>query len=304
MHLHVGGTLLALSVLASSVQANPPEPPSETAAPRPRVVLLRGGLGVFSRGLDVLADRCRAEGMSVSVHSYTLWSNLADQLARETAAGKQPLVLIGHSFGADAVLSLASRLQLSQTTVDLAVTLESVNTTQAPSNIRTTLNLYCPKVAFSRVPLWRGLPLYGNGQNVENINVRERPDVAPPGTAHGSIDDSPQVHQFIIERIQRLNGKVETAPAASAESPPQATPPPAAATSGASVSYLRAAPATVEVPPLRGSIDEPLQITGPAPAAAESRLARPDGAYSPTALLQDPGSARVPVQGQSTSRPQ
>jgi pimeloyl-ACP methyl ester carboxylesterase len=176
MRFHLCGALAALSALAPALLADPPAQPMQTESVRPpRVVLLRGGLGVFSRGLDVLADRCRAEGMSVSVHPHTSWQAIADQLAREGAGGRQPLVLIGHSWGADAVLHIAARLEGRQTPVALAVTLESVNTTRVPDNIRMTLNLYCPKGPLGRVPLWRGIPVYGNSQTVENINVRERP---------------------------------------------------------------------------------------------------------------------------------
>jgi pimeloyl-ACP methyl ester carboxylesterase len=300
MRFHLCGALAALSALAPALLADPPAQPMQTESVRPpRVVLLRGGLGVFSRGLDVLADRCRAEGMSVSVHPHTSWQAIADQLAREGAGGRQPLVLIGHSWGADAVLHIAARLEGRQTPVALAVTLESVNTTRVPDNIRMTLNLYCPKGPLGRVPLWRGIPVYGNSQTVENINVRERPDVAPSGTAHGSIDDSPQVHHFIIERIHRLNGKAETAPAVSAESSPQATPPPAGESPASTTSYVMGRPATVEIPPLWGRAEQALQISGPAPEAPH-QVARPDSAYSPTVFLQ--GAATPAVVGQPTSR--
>lgn len=295
------GALVALGALVSPLHADDPAPRQERVPAQPRVVLLRGGLGLFSRGLNVLGERCRAEGMAVSVHAYTNWATLAEQLAREAA--KRPLVLIGHSFGADAVLALAGRLESHQIPVDLAVTLESVNTTRVPGNIHTTLNLYSPKVALSRVPLWRGLPLSGNGQIVENINLRERPDIAPAGTSHGNVDDSPQVHEFIIARIRELSGvtTVQRVPAAALAAPRGTgvfVPAPPASYIP-STAHLVAGPTNAETPTFRAAVDQPLLIPGLASAAAQPHAASSDSGYNPAAWVRSPATRNV--VGQPTS---
>jgi Thioesterase domain len=271
MRLQVCGALMIGAALASSLQADPVESPPAEPAPPPRVVLLRGSLGVFSRGLDSLAARCRQEGMTVSVYPYTSWAALAEQLAGEGSDGKRPLVLIGHSFGADSALALASRLEQHNVAVDLLVTLETVNPARVPDNVARTLNLYSGKTAFSRVPLWRGLPLGPNSKIVENINLRERPDVAPPGTGHGTIDDSPEVHQFVLEQIR--NAQQPTSDVA-------ATP---VAPSTVSRSPVPES-STIDVPAATATAGEPLQISGPAPEDDNSQPVLREGAFSPTAV--------------------
>jgi hypothetical protein len=275
MRFQVCGALVIGAALVSSLQADPLETQPDEPAPQPRVIVLRGGLGVFSRGLDTLAARCRQEGMMVSVYPYTSWYALADQLSREANDNKRPLVLIGHSFGADSVLAIAGRLEQHNVTVDLAVTLETINPARVPDNVTRTVNLYSGKTAFSRVPLWRGLRLGPNSKVVENINLRERPDIAASGTGHGTIDDSPQIHQFVLEQIRKVQEPTSAEVAATPAAP--------------STVSRSAAPEDVmfvEVPPVTATVDEPLQISGPAPENDSLERVLRDEAFSPTVVAR------------------
>jgi hypothetical protein len=308
MHGPLVGAIIATLALGSYVSADPIETAASAPVQRPRVILLRGALGVFSRGLDTLAARCRADGMNVSVYPYTQWSSVADGLIREPSDAGQPLVLIGHSFGADAVLAMANRLRLHGRHVELAVTLESVTHTHAPDNVGRALNFYSGRTKYSPIPLWRGLPL-AQTANVENINLRERRDVAPSYTGHGNIDDSPQVHQYVLDRIHALNGAEprDAVPTEGGQGVIQGSPdaaPPTMSLRIATPEY------TSDVPPLRAKIDEPLAIPGAAPRAG-SQAALETG-YSPTAQLRrhanpavaERGGEAAAVPAQPTSRGQ
>ena len=55
----------------------------------PRVILLRGWFGVFSAGLDAIADSLNAKGIYAEVTGHLSWKTAADQILRERAGGIQ-----------------------------------------------------------------------------------------------------------------------------------------------------------------------------------------------------------------------
>src|SRR5260370_40288109 len=68
----------------------------------PHVILLRGWFGVFSTGLDSLAQQLRAQGMETEVAGHLNWSPEVTEIWRERSGGQiRPLVLVCHSQGAD-----------------------------------------------------------------------------------------------------------------------------------------------------------------------------------------------------------
>src|SRR5271154_3556517 len=66
-------------------------------AVEPHVVMLRGWFGVFSTGLDGLADELKSKGIHAEVDGHLYWSTAVAEILKERAAGKvRPIVLIGH----------------------------------------------------------------------------------------------------------------------------------------------------------------------------------------------------------------
>ncbi len=74
----------------------------------PRVILLRGWFGVFSTGLDSVADQLKQRGIEAEVAGHLNWSNEVAEILRERSAGRTgPLVLVGHSQGANNIIDMA-----------------------------------------------------------------------------------------------------------------------------------------------------------------------------------------------------
>jgi len=73
------------------------------------VYLIRGWIGVFSTGMDQLSEKLSAQGIRTVVYQDGQHNVLADQIIK-TYQGKtdksEPLVLIGHSYGADDVVAV------------------------------------------------------------------------------------------------------------------------------------------------------------------------------------------------------
>ena len=84
---------------------------SSMAQPRAHVYLLRGLMNIFSLGMDTLAEKIQRRGIYATIHNYAEWQTLADQAAAAYHAGKEgPIIIVGHSLGADAVMEMSAYL--------------------------------------------------------------------------------------------------------------------------------------------------------------------------------------------------
>src|SRR5215470_4763251 len=111
----------------------------------PHVVLLRGWFGVFSTGLDSIANQLRAQGIEAEVVGHMKWSTAVAEILRKRSAGQTgPLVLVGHSQGANNVIDMARSLQARNVPVDLLVTLSPMMQNPIPPNVVKAINYYSP----------------------------------------------------------------------------------------------------------------------------------------------------------------
>ena len=95
---------------------------AETAQARAHVYLLRGLMNIFSLGMDSLAEELSKRGVYATVSNHSEWQSLADQAASNYKARKEdPIILIGHSLGADAVMQMAAYLNRKNIPVALVV---------------------------------------------------------------------------------------------------------------------------------------------------------------------------------------
>src|SRR5690349_13547813 len=109
---------------------------------RAHVYLLRGLLNVFSLGMDSLAEELRGRNVDATVHGYGEWQALADRAATDYKARKEaPIILIGHSLGADAVMDMAAYLGRKGVPVALVVPFDCTKSFAASDNVARVLNL-------------------------------------------------------------------------------------------------------------------------------------------------------------------
>src|SRR5215831_9138940 len=80
---------------------------SSTTKAETRVYLLRGWFGVFSTGLDNLAAELKGKGIKAETVGHLAWKTTVSKIIKEQASGKGgPLVLVGHSQGANNVIDM------------------------------------------------------------------------------------------------------------------------------------------------------------------------------------------------------
>ena len=88
-------------------KATKPAAPSSSEV---QVDLLRGLADIFSRGMDTLAGKLNHLGYSAQVYSTHGWQSVAQRIASKYSRGhKDIVVVIGHSLGANATLTLPER---------------------------------------------------------------------------------------------------------------------------------------------------------------------------------------------------
>lgn len=162
---------------------------------RAHVYLLRGLMNIFSLGMDELAQQLQRRGVNATVDGYSDWQTLADQAAARYRAGTEgPIILIGHSLGADAVMQMADYLDKKGIPVALVVPFDGTQSFQTPANVARLLNLTQRDYAY----MTRGPGFHGS---LLNVDVSSDPSID-----HLNIDKSPRLHARVIGEILSIIG--------------------------------------------------------------------------------------------------
>ncbi len=180
---------LVLATFAGSSSA-------EAATRRPgKVYLYRGLMNVFSLGMDQIAYKLQAVGVATSVSNHTLWSSEAnDMIAKYQAGNREPIILMGHSAGADATISVARKLAQYNIPVALIVNFDPVAPDAVPNNVKQIVNYYVPAGwgrAVSADPRFKG--------KLANVNESST-------TNHFAIDKDDALQRQAIARVLAVTG--------------------------------------------------------------------------------------------------
>jgi hypothetical protein len=202
----------AVGLLAASVTLALATKPS-MAEPRAHVYLLRGLMNIFSLGMDTLAEELTRHGVYATVYNHTQWQALADQAAARYKAGQEgPIIIIGHSLGADAVMEMSAYLGQKGVPVALAVPFDGTQSFAASSNIQRVLNLTQRDYAYMR----RGPGFKGT---LVNLDVSSDPSID-----HLNIDKSPRLHARVISEVLAIIGSHRGVPPAPGSTTPHPLP--------------------------------------------------------------------------------
>jgi hypothetical protein len=165
------------------------------AESRAHVYLLRGLMNIFSLGMDTLGDQLNRHGVYATVHGYGEWQALADRAAADFKAGKEgPIILVGHSLGADAVMQMAAYLGRKGIPVALVVPFDGTQSFAASDNVARVLNLTQRDYAYMR----RGPGFHGT---LANVDVSSDPSID-----HINIDKSPRLHARVVSEVLAVVG--------------------------------------------------------------------------------------------------
>ncbi len=173
-----------------------------TAAPRAppgsvpgHVYLLRGLVGeIFSTGFYDLAQRIRERGVEASVHSMYAPGALAGEIITRHRKAPAPIVLIGHSSGADSAIDIAESLRRANIPVALMFGFDPTPIAgRVPDNVDLFINLY------QKTNLIGGGEARGAGGfrgRIVNVDLRQRREII-----HITLDKSPVLHALVADKI-------------------------------------------------------------------------------------------------------
>jgi hypothetical protein len=152
------------------------------------VYLVKGTLGM-SPGLDELGEKLRRRGINATVHDLGEASALAVQAVQKYKSGRErTIVLIGHSSGGSAILTLAGDLDRAGVPIALAIPLDPPWAVPVPANVRRVINLYLSDGMGVAIP--RGPKFHGSLRNVDLKNDATM--------GHFAISSSPKIHRQLI----------------------------------------------------------------------------------------------------------
>ncbi len=172
------------------------------AQPRGSVYLFLGLFNVFSTGLDTLSDELKKKGVPNTAMNYSGWLGPAGEIEKRWAKDRgrtRPIVLVGHSFGADAAMAMAAHLDRDNIPVDLVVIFDATAHWPVPANVRHLINFYGATDGVGK-KLSPGKGFHGK---LENINI----DKLKEAIGHLNIEKQPAFHQRVIREVLRLYGR-------------------------------------------------------------------------------------------------
>ena len=186
------GWLVAAFSAALSITSN-------TAHAGGHVYALRGLINVFSYGMDEMVAKSKRRGIPASAHSHAEYHSLAAQAAALVKSGKGPIIIVGHSYGADAAVFMAEEMRKLGAPVALLVLYgPTIDPLGIPSNVRSVVNYYQ-----TNNPAWRAKAVPGPGfrGSIKNVNLDKATDVT-----HFNIEKVGRLQDQAMSRIAALTG--------------------------------------------------------------------------------------------------
>ena len=162
-----------------------------------------GGLGLFSTGMRTLSDTV-VEECNVPAPS-DMWYN-AGGVTHSIISYYQrhkmhrPIILVGHSLGANEQIKVARNLNKVGIPVDLLVTVDAVSQSIVPPNVKYAMNFYKPGF----VPMFSGLKLKAvnpEQTRIDNFNVTTIKGIQ---VNHFTIDKDPVVQAMIMDEVKKV----------------------------------------------------------------------------------------------------
>ena len=262
------------------------------------VYALRGLINVFSYGMDEMVAKCKRRGIQASAHGHGEYPSLAIEAAAKAKSGKGPIIIVGHSYGADAAVLMAEEMKKLGAPVALLVLYGPTLDLSIPSNVRSVVNYYQANSA------WRGKAVKGPGfgGSINNINLDKDEEVT-----HFNIEKLARLQNQAMARITSIAGTGRPIPTDAPPTPTTsdsmavtATPPTrGSASAGAPAKPRVAARPSAAVTASTAAAPKPPKRAGPRPSQALPRRQALRRRHRPTPRRHRPS----PREGRQSAPP-
>lgn len=164
------------------------------------VYLLRGLANIFSLGMDEIERKMRAKGLDAVTFNHSGWKYHADDIIKRSKKKNvsYPIIIAGHSLGANSAVSMANYLAKNKIKVALVVTFDPTIKRIVGKNIKTVINYYVPN---GKNEVVRGRGFRGR---IKNVDITDR-----KGVGHMNVEKNPKLQQDLINRTMKLTRKTK-----------------------------------------------------------------------------------------------
>jgi hypothetical protein len=162
------------------------------------VYLIRGLANIFSLGMDASGKNFSSMGIANCVFNHKHWRSVADDIVERNRKGQVsfPIVIIGHSLGANVTPQLATLIGSHNVEVSYAVMLDPVEPTSVGRNVKKIVNYYIPKSNKNK----RLSPKRDFKGVLENVDVRQF-----GGFDHFNIDEDKRLQKVMYTYTLELS---------------------------------------------------------------------------------------------------
>ena len=167
------------------------------------VYLLRGLANVFSRGMDTLGAKMVRKGLDARVYNHSVWRELANNIVARSKKKQvsYPIVIMGHSLGANASTMMAKYLGERGIKVQYVVAFDPTIRTFVGKNVNRVINFYLPlednRNIVKSAPGFRGV--------IKNIDVR-----GVRKLTHTTVDKDTNFHSQVLNRTLGYTRKLRS----------------------------------------------------------------------------------------------
>ncbi len=185
---------------APTMPVTPPPAAAEkiNTEPRGRAYLFRGIAGlIYSRGVDKLAERIKRAGVPADTNTYLVWRAIASQVIADYRRDPQPVILIGHSMGGDAAVSIAETLNAENIPVALLVTYDpSRIADDVPTNVERYINIFQSSNFMGGGNVVQAARFRGH---YASYNLKNHSEII-----HVNIEKADRIQEQIVDKIKQL----------------------------------------------------------------------------------------------------
>jgi len=159
------------------------------------VILVRGGFHIFSEGFDVIAEKLATLGIATQMYRHFQGRSIVAHIVQsQRKYGRKPVILIGHSWGANTIIRVAKTLQQKGIKVRYMVTLAATNPQRAPTNIAKLTNYYFKTDGWGE-PVY---PMPGFRGQLRNVDMSTTKDIH-----HFNVEEYPPLQNQVIDNVLR-----------------------------------------------------------------------------------------------------
>ena len=168
------------------------------------IYFMRGLANIFSLGLDAFAKEVSAMGIENCVFNHTHWQAVVNDIVERSYRNQvnEPVIIIGHSLGANIAPTMASQIGSQNIKVRYVVMMDPVEPTRVGFNVDEIINYYIPKSKDTK--LYPKKNFNGLLTNMDLTYWRE-------GFDHFNIDEKLSLRREIRRRIDEVVSEEEAA---------------------------------------------------------------------------------------------